>query len=218
MKKTYIEFSNTAEKYLKTIITVPSPAKCTLYRSVKAEIIDVKVCADLPLITFTFRPFDSKLAQTVLYTNSCEAIFAIDDAEVKDAVDTWQQELDKAFQGTTEPVVIPDVEEVPDLKDCIDPLDLEGIQTDSAVEMLDNTKGLIEDESFSESSVEEPAFETGFEAFLIWAVENLRTLSEDKASFKKDIPEEFSSWASTKRTTTNKSVLNELTARASAAE
>ena len=194
--KTYRELSRTAEKQLNSIFSIP--AQCVIYGSALAEVLKARISETLPQITLVFRALGSKLEQTILYANNY-AVIKFDNPEVAEVVRTWQQELEKAFRGEVEIQVIPPVNEVPD-----EPI------AETVTEVLEDT--------VTEDVTEDPVVESLVEQiqdvspaeFIAWAVENLRTLTEDKASFKKDIPEEFSLWAATKRTITDGELLRML--------
>ena len=194
--KTYIESSRTAEKQLNSIFSIP--VQCVVYGSALVEVLKARISETLPQITLVFRAFGSKLEQTILYTNNC-AVIKFDDPEVAEAVSTWQQELEKAFRGEVEIKVIPPVNEVPE-----EPI------VEAVTEVLEETvtEDVTED-IVEESIIEEPQDVSPAE-FIAWAIENLRTMNEDKATFKKDIPEEFAMWAATKRTITDGQLLTML--------
>lgn len=196
MKNTYKESSRTAEKQLNSIFSIP--AKCVVYGSALAEVLKARVSDTLPQINLVFRALGAKLEQTILYTHNYTVI-NFDDPEVAEAVRTWQQELEKAFCGEAEIKVIPHVNGVPE-----EPVAeaVPGVLEETTIE------DIIED-PVEESIMEEPQDVSPAE-FIAWAVENLRTLNEDKATFKKDIPEEFTMWAATKRTITNGQLLTML--------
>lgn len=182
--KTYRELSRTAEKQLNSIFSIP--VQCVVYGSALAEVLKARISETLPQITLVFRALGSKLEQTILYANNC-AVIKFDDPEVAEAVSTWQQELEKAFRGEVEIKVIPPVNEVPE--EPIAEAVTEDVVEESIVEELQDVS---------------PA------EFIEWAVENLRTMTEDKATFKKDIPEQFIMWAATKRTITDGELLRML--------
>jgi hypothetical protein len=194
--KTYRESSHTAEKQLNSIFSIP--AQCVVYGSALAEVLKARISETLPQITLVFRALGSKLEQTILYANNYTVI-KFDDPEVEEAVRTWQQELEKAFRGEVEIKVIPPVSEVPE-----EPI------AEAVTEGLEET--ITEDvtENVVEESIVEEIQDVSPAEFIEWAVENLRTMTEDKATFKKDIPEQFIMWAATKRTITDGELLRML--------
>ncbi len=194
--KTYRESSRTAEKQLNSIFSIP--AQCVVYGSALAEVLKARISETLPQITLVFRALGSKLEQTILYANNYTVI-KFDDPEVAEAVRTWQQELEKAFRGEVEIKVIPPVNEVPE----------ESI-AEAVTEGLEETVTEDVTENVVEESIVEELHDVSPAEFIEWAVENLRTMTEDKATFKKDIPEEFTMWAATKRTITDGQLLTML--------
>jgi hypothetical protein len=194
---TYKESSRIAEKQLNSIFSVP--AQCVVYGSALAEVLKARISETLPQITLVFRALGSKLEQTILYANNYTVI-KFDDPEVAEAVRTWQQELEKAFRGEVEIKVIPLINEVPE-----EPV------AEAVTEVLEETVTEDVKDNVVEESVVEEIQDISPAEFIEWAVENLRTLTEDKATFKKDIPEEFAMWAATKRTITDGQLLTMLT-------
>ena len=194
--KTYRELSRTAEKQLNSIFSIP--AQCVIYGSALAEVLKARISETLPQITLVFRALGSKLEQTILYANNY-AVIKFDDPEVAEAVRTWQQELEKAFSGEVEIQVIPPVNEVLD-----EPI------AETVTEVLEETVTEDVTEDVVEESLVEQIQDVSPAEFIEWAVENLRTMTEDKATFKKDIPEQFIMWAATKRTITDGELLRML--------
>ena len=193
---TYRESSRIAEKQLNSIFSIP--AQCVVYGSALAEVLKARISETLPQITLVFRALGSKLEQTILYANNYTVI-KFDDPEVAEAVRTWQQELEKAFRGEVEIKVIPLINEVPE-----EPI------AEAFTEVLEETVTEDVKDNVVEESVVEEIQDVSPAEFIEWAVENLRTLTEDKATFKKDIPEEFTMWAATKRTITDGQLLTML--------
>lgn len=193
---TYRESSRTAEKQLNSIFSIP--AQCVVYGSALAEVLKARISETLPQITLVFRALGSKLEQTILYANNYTVI-KFDDPEVAEAVRTWQQELEKAFRGEVEIKVIPPVNEVPE-----EPI------AEAVTEVLEETVTEDVTENVVEESVVEEIQDVSPAEFIVWAVENLRTMTGDKATFKKDIPEQFIMWAATKRTITDGQLLTML--------
>jgi hypothetical protein len=145
----------------------------------------------------TFKLPGTRQEQTIRYTQGIETLFIFEDQGVEAAVKTWQQELEKAFRGDVEISVVPPVCEVPEESEVVaEPVD-------------DEPKEEVIEDPVEESIIEEPQDVSPAE-FIAWAVENLRTMTEDKASFKKDIPEQFIMWAATKRTITDGQLLTML--------
>lgn len=200
MNKKYVEFSAVVEAQLNKIFEVP--ARGILYGTAEAEVFRAKVSSTLPQITLTFKLPGTKQEQTIRYTQGLETLFAFEDQEVEAAVKTWQQELEKAFKGGIELSVVPPVCEVPEEPEVV------AEPVTEAVEEAIEEEPIIED-LVGESIIEEPQDVSPAE-FIAWAVENLRTMTEDKATFKKDIPEEFTMWAATKRTITDGELLRML--------
>ena len=198
MNNKYKESSCTTEKVLNGIFSIP--AKCIIYGSAPAEVVRARVSETLPQITLIFRAFGTKLEQTILYTVN-SSIIDFEDLEVAEAVELWQQELEKAFRGDIEISVVPPACEVPE-----EPV-VENVS--EVVEPLIEDEPVSEDEVIEGSVLDEPQDVSPAE-FIAWAVENLRTMTEDKATFKKDIPEEFAMWAATKRTITDGELLTML--------
>jgi hypothetical protein len=155
-----------------------------------AEVLKARISETLPQITLVFRALGSKLEQTILYANNY-AVIKFDDPDVEEAVRTWQQELEKAFRGEVEIKVIPPINEVPE----------EPIAETVAEDVTENVV---------EESIVEEIQDVSQAEFIEWAIENLRTMTEDKATFKKDIPEQFIMWAATKRTITDGELLRML--------
>jgi hypothetical protein len=193
---TYKESSRTAEKQLNSIFSIP--AQCVVYGSALAEVLKARISETLPQITLVFRALGSKLEQTILYANNYKVI-KFDDPEVAEAVSTWQQELEKAFRGEVEIKVIPPVNEVP-----------EKPMVEAVTEVLEETVTEDFTEDIVEESIVEELQDVSPAEFIEWAIENLRTMTEDKATFKKDIPEQFIMWAATKRTITDGQLLTML--------
>lgn len=193
---TYRESSRTAEKQLNSIFSIP--AQCVVYGSALAEVLKARISETLPQITLVFRALGSKLEQTILYANNY-AVIKFDDPEVAEAVRTWQQELEKAFRGEVEIKVIPLINEVSE-----EPI------AEAITEVLEETVTEDVKENVVEESITEEIQDVSPAEFIEWAVENLKTMTEDKATFKKDIPEEFTMWAATKRTITDGQLLTML--------
>lgn len=193
---TYRESSRTAEKQLNSIFSIP--AQCVVYGSALAEVLKARISETLPQITLVFRALGSKLEQTILYANNY-AVIKFDDLEVAEAVRTWQQELEKAFRGEVEIKVIPLINEVSE-----EPI------AEAVTEVLEETVTEDVKENVVEESIAEEIQDVSPAEFIEWAVENLKTMTEDKATFKKDIPEEFTMWAATKRTITDGQLLTML--------
>jgi DNA mismatch repair ATPase MutL len=193
---TYRESSRTAEKQLNNIFSIP--VQCVVYGSALAEVLKAKISETLPQITLVFRALGSKLEQTILYANNYKVI-KFDDPEVAEAVSTWQQELEKAFRGEVEIKVIPLINEVPE-----EPV------AEAVTEVLEETVTEDVKDNVVEEFVVEETPDVSPAEFIDWAVENLKTMTEDKATFKKDIPEQFIMWAATKRTITDGQLLTML--------
>lgn len=189
MNKKYIEFSAVVEAQLNKIFEVP--ARGIFYGTAVAEVFRAKVSSTLPQITLTFKLPGTKQEQTIRYTQGIETLFAFEDQEVEAAVKTWQQKLEKAFRGDIEISVVPPVCEVPEVVS-------EPVADEPEEEFIEDP--------VEESIIEEPQDVSPAE-FIAWAVENLKTMTEEKATFKKDIPEEFTMWAATKRTITDGQLL-----------
>lgn len=204
MNKKYIEFSAVVEAQLNKIFEVP--ARGILYGTVVAEVLRAKVSTTLPQITLTFKLQGTRQQQTIRYTQGIETLFMFEDSEVEAAVRTWQQELEKAFKGSVEISVAPSVCEVPEEPEVTEP----EVQDEPKVEEpVEDTAESAEEETIEEAVIGKPQDVSPAE-FIAWAVENLRTMTEDKASFKKDIPEQFIMWAATKRTITDGELLRML--------
>ena len=107
--------------------------------------------------------------------------------------------MEENKNGEVEIKVIPLINEVPE-----EPI------AEAFTEVLEETVTEDVKDNVVEESVVEEIQDVSPAEFIEWAVENLRTLTEDKATFKKDIPEEFTMWAATKRTITDGQLLTML--------
>ncbi len=200
---------------------VKSPVPCMVYEKVRGEINRVMVSPTAPQINLSFRALNSKINQTIYYFYNGKPQVKFENYSYTKEFTNWQHALEAAFNRLPE---IPDPAEVPELVSTEEqwveePITEEAVieDTHSAQEVeptgedIPETIEEVEDteDPVAESLVEQIQDVSPAE-FIAWALENLRTLTEDKASFKKDIPEEFSLWAATKRTVTDGELLRML--------
>lgn len=198
MNKLYTDSINTAKKQLEGIFSIPR--ECLLYERAKAEIIGVRINSKLPQITLVVRASGTKQEQTILYTPGIEALLKIEDPNISMVLNTWQRELEKAFKGFDPESEIPTI--------LCQPMTNEEPEEDNS-KLDENQDPSLE----VEDPIPEDSVHAVPEDLIVWALSNLRTLTEEKASFKKDIPEEFSYLAASKRTITNIDILTELANR-----
>ena len=201
MNKLYTDLVNTAEKQLSGIFSIAR--RCWLYERAEAEILGVKLNERLPQITLVVRALGTKQEQTILYTPGIEALLKIEDANISMVLNTWQQELDNAFKGFDPESEIPAILTQPAFKE--EPVEESSTNLDAS--QMSCTEAEAEDPIPEDPAPVIP------EDLILWAIANLRTITEEKASFKKDIPEEFSYLAASKRTITNIDILTELANR-----
>lgn len=223
----YRDYAKEVEARLNRAVKFPVP--CMVYERVRGEINRVIVSPTAPQINLSFRALNSKINQTIYYFYNGKPQVKFENYSYTKEFTNWQHALEAAFNRLPE---VPDPAEVPELipgaieEPVIE--DIPEVQDESiaeaALEIVEK-KPVVEDipkvaaEATEESGdVEDPVDESLVEQiqdvspaeFIAWAVENLRTITEDKASFKKDIPEEFRMWAATKRTITDGELLRML--------
>lgn len=208
--KYYEEFAKEAENKLNQLLQIPVP--CLVFERARGEIVRAKVSPCVPQIQLIFRQTNSKLEQTILYSYEGKPQVTLEPAYAK-TLSEWQAALEFAFRKGFNIQI--DCPKIPTSEVAIVADDLEQEETLDATEVEEpKTEGLSEIEEVSKlEEVKEAEDIAPFDDFIIWALENLRALNEDKASFKKDIPEEYSLWAATKRTVTNAAILTELANR-----
>jgi hypothetical protein len=201
---------------------VKSPVPCMVYERVKGEINRVMVSPTAPQINLSFRALNSKINQTIYYFYNGKSQVKFENYSYTKEFTNWQYALEAAFNKLPE---VPDPTEVPEL--ILEAVEEPVIETTSEVQeapIIEAIPEIVEEEPVVEDvaavteEVEDPVEESLVEQiqdvspaeFIAWAVENLRTMAEDKASFKKDIPEQFIMWAATKRTITDGQLLTML--------
>lgn len=211
--RSYSEFAIEAERRLNNL--VHSPVTCTVYESVKGTINRVRVSVTLPQINLIFIQQGSRLEQSILYFCNGRPQLRFENLEHAQEFERWQYAIEEAFkQIPNVNIACPEDSMIETVAEEIEEL------TEEAVKDAGNEPDACVDVPFiadePETVVEDPVQESGEptyeiteldEAFVIWALENLRTLNEDKATFKKDIPEEFAHMAATKRTITDGDIL-----------
>ena len=215
----YRDYAKEVEARLNRAVKFPVP--CMVYERVRGEINRVMVSPTAPQINLSFRAFNSKINQTIYYFYNGKPQVKFENYSYTKEFTNWQHALEAAFNRLPE---VPDPAEVPELvsteEQCVEePIAEESVIEDTpSVQEVEPTEEDIpetaEEVEYTEDPVEESLVEQIQDVspaeFIAWAVENLRTMTEDKASFKKDIPEEFSLWAATKRTITEGELLRML--------
>ncbi len=215
----YRDYAKEVEARLNRAVKFPVP--CMVYERVRGEINRVMVSPTAPQINLSFRAFNSKINQTIYYFYNGKPQVKFENYSYTKEFTNWQHALEAAFNRLPE---VPDPAEVPELvsteEQCVEePIAEESVIEDTpSVQEVEPTEEDIpetaEEVEYTEDPVEESLVEQIQDVspaeFIAWAVENLRTMTEDKASFKKDIPEEFSLWAATKRTITDGELLRML--------
>ena len=213
----YKDYAKEVEARLNRAVKFPVP--CLVYERVRGEINKVSVSPTAPQINLSFRASNSKINQTIYYFYNGKPQVKFENYSYSKEFTNWQHALEAAFKKLPE---VPDPAEVPELV----PGEVEEPVVEAVPEVIDEpeTEPVIEavEETIEEEPIleddEEPVEESIIEEhqdvspaeFIAWAVENLRTMNEDKATFKKDIPEEFTMWAATKRTITDGQLLTML--------
>lgn len=211
----YKDYAKEVEIRLNRAVKFPVP--CLVYERVRGEINKVSVSPTAPQINLSFRASNSKINQTIYYFYNGKPQVKFENYSYSKEFTNWQHALEAAFKKLPE---VPDPAEVPELvpgeaEEAVAevvveavPEAIEEFETETVIEAVEET---IEEEPILEDPVEESIIEEPQDVspaeFIAWAVENLRTMNEDKATFKKDIPEEFAMWAATKRTITDGQLL-----------
>lgn len=199
---------------------VKSPVSCMVYERVRGEINRVMVSPTAPQINLSFRALNSKINQTIYYFYNGKPQVKFENYSYSKEFTNWQHALEAAFKKLPD---IPDPAEVPELV----PTEAQWVEEPIIGESIVEDVAFVQEvepevEDIPEVVIEDPATESEQpiremtevdEAFIVWALENLRTLNEDKASFKKDVPEEFAHMAATKRTITDVDILTILANR-----
>lgn len=213
----YKDYAKEVEARLNRAVKFPVP--CMVYERVRGEINKVSVSSTAPQINLSFRANNSKINQTIYYFYNGKPQVKFENYSYSKEFTNWQHALEAAFKKLPE---VPDPAEVPELVPVATeeaaveavPEVIEEPETEPAIEAVEETIEeepiLEDDEDPVEESLVEQLQDVSPAEFIAWAVENLRTMNEDKASFKKDIPEEFSMWAATKRTITDGELLTML--------
>lgn len=215
----YRDYAKEVEARLNRAVKFPVP--CMVYERVRGEINKVMVSPTVPQINLSFRASNSKINQTIYYFYNGKPQVKFENYSYSKEFTNWQHALEAAFKKLPE---VPDPAEVPELVPTEEqwieePIIEEAVieETCSAQEVEPKEEDIpetVEEVEGTEDPVEESLVEQIQDVspaeFIVWAVENLRTMTEDKASFKKDIPEEFSLWAATKRTITDGELLRML--------
>ena len=213
----YRDYAKEVEARLNRAVKFPVP--CMVYERVRGEINKVSVSPTAPQINLSFRANNSKINQTIYYFYDGKPQVKFENYAYAREFTNWQHALEAAFKKLPE---VPDPAEVPELvpveaEEVIVeavPEVIEELETEPVIEAVEETLEeepiLEDDEDPVEESLVEQLQDVSPAEFIAWAVENLRTMNEDKASFKKDSPEEFSMWAATKRTITDGELLTML--------
>jgi hypothetical protein len=219
----YRDYAKEVEVRLNRAVKFPVP--CMIYERVRGEINRVMVSPTAPQINLSFRALNSKINQTIYYFYNGKPQVKFENYTYTKEFTNWQHALEAAFNRLPE---VPDPAEVPEL--VPEAIEEPVIETTPEVQeelIIEAIPEIVEEEPVVEDvteaageveGIEDPVEESLVEQiqdvspaeFIAWAVENLRTMTEDKASFKKDIPEEFSLWAATKRTITDGELLRML--------
>jgi len=198
MKKVYADFAEFVEKQLNQLLS--SPASCKVYTA-RGQVFKAQVNRKAPQITLFFKLLKSPHEQTILYNDQGKCFITFEDLEVANVFDSWLCSLEQTFVRNVEVIVHPpEPETIPEVNTLVQPVD--------SLDVLE----VIEDEADSNFEAETSITEID-ESFYDWAFANLRSLTEEKASFKKDIPVEFSYLATSKRTITDSRILTMLANR-----
>lgn len=219
----YRDYAKEVEARLNRAVKFPVP--CMVYERVRGEINRVMVSPTAPQINLSFRALNSKINQTIYYFYNGKPQVKFENYSYTKEFTNWQHALEAAFnklpevpdptevpelipEAIEEPVIetTPEVQEEPIIEAIPEIVEEEPVVEDvtEATEEVEDTEDPVEESLVEQIQDVSPA------EFIAWAVENLRTMTEDKASFKKDIPEEFSLWAATKRTITDGELLRML--------
>lgn len=219
----YRDYAKEVEARLNRAVKFPVP--CMVYERVRGEINRVMVSPTAPQINLSFRALNSKINQTIYYFYNGKPQVKFENYSYTKEFTNWQHALEAAFNKLPE---VPDPAEVPELiPEAIEEPVIETtpevqeepiieaipeiVEEEPVVEDVTEATEEVEDtEDHVEESLVEQIQDVSPAEFIAWAIENLRTMTEDKASFKKDIPEEFSLWAATKRTITDGELLRML--------
>jgi hypothetical protein len=219
----YRDYAKEVEARLNRAVKFPVP--CMVYERVRGEINRVMVSPTAPQINLSFRALNSKINQTIYYFYNGKPQVKFENYSYSKEFTNWQHALEAAFRKLPE---VPDPAEVPELiPEAIEEPVIETTPEVYEEPIIEAIPEIVEEEPVVEDvaeateeveDTEDPVEEYLVEQiqdvspaeFIAWAVENLRTMTEDKASFKKDIPEEFSLWAATKRTITDGELLRML--------
>ena len=215
----YRDYAKEVEARLNRAVKFPVP--CMVYERVRGEINRVMVSPTAPQINLSFRALNSKINQTIYYFYSGKPQVKFENYSYSKEFTNWQHALEAAFKKLPE---VPDPAEVPELVPTEEQWVEEPITEETVIEDTYSVQEVepkeedipetVEEVACTEDPVEESLVEQIQDVspaeFIAWAVENLRTMNEDKATFKKDIPEEFTMWAATKRTITDGELLRML--------
>ena len=215
----YRDYAKEVEARLNRAVKFPVP--CMVYERVRGEINRVMVSPTAPQINLSFRALNSKINQTIYYFYNGKPQVKFENYNYSKEFTNWQHALEAAFNRLPE---VLDPAEVPELVSTEEQWVEEPITEEVVIEDTYSVQEVepkeedipetVEEVGCTEDPVEESLVEQIQDVspaeFIAWAVENLRTITEDKASFKKDIPEEFSLWAATKRTITDGELLRML--------
>ena len=234
----YKDYAKEVEARLNRAVKFPVP--CMVYERVRGEINRVRVSPTAPQINLSFRAFNSKINQTIYYFYNGKPQVKFENYSYSKEFNNWQHALEAAFKKLPEvpdPVEVPELDPIAELQ--IPEVEVINEEPTPVVEVIEepvveepteivndpeDDPDNYEDVPFipgePETVIEDPVIEKPAyvmteldEAFITWALENLRTMNEDKASFKKDIPEEFAHMAATKRTITDGDILTILANR-----
>ena len=225
--KTYSEFAKELEANINKAVRFP--ITCTILGGVKGEITKIRVNTTAPNIIMTFARPGIRGEQTILYSWAGAVQVKFERSGYVREFNNWQTMLDTAFnqpskitaitetysEEQVEVAIVEPVMETSTEPELVVEAISEPIEEELVVEDIpEDTAEAIEEIAVIEDSVQESLVEQLQDVspaeFIAWAVENLRTMNEDKATFKKDIPEEFSMWAATKRTITDGQLLTML--------
>ena len=214
----YKDYAKEVEARLNRAVKFPVP--CLVYERVRGEIHKVSVSPYAPQINLSFRASNSKINQTIYYFYNGKPQVKFENYSYSKEFTNWQHALEAAFKKLPEvpdpaevPELVPDQVEEPVIEEVPEAVEESAVETvaEPVPEVVEKPVEEIEDdEDPVQESLVEQLQDVSPAEFIAWAVENLRTMNEDKASFKKDIPEEFSMWAATKRTITDGELLRML--------
>ena len=211
----YRDYAKEVEARLNRAVKFPVP--CMVYERVRGEINRVMVSPTAPQINLSFRALNSKINQTIYYFYNGKPQVKFENYSYSKEFTNWQHALEAAFKKLPEvpdpaevPELVPKVQDEPTAEDAHEVVEEEPVVEDVPKVVAEAAEEIVGIEDPVEESLVEQIQDVSPAEFIAWAVENLRTMTEDKASFKKDIPEEFSLWAATKRTITDGELLRML--------